>query len=200
MQESEKGSGGSQGGPGALPLLPPLGAMKIRQRSVAGKYPPTNLRSAARTSRALLLGFSEVLTPLSFPFDHPPQSLSAGRATEPLARAATGAYEPLFASRTFAAKKLDIAGWALTLANWCWTCARQFRLRRWLGFGPSPTFCAPASIPPALSLAFQPAMSGLSIMAAGSPAPPSPSGRLTLRATVSSLGVRRSKRLLAPFE
>jgi hypothetical protein len=142
------------------------------------------------------------LSPVPFPFDHPPQGLMAGRAAKPLTGAATGAYKPHLAPRTLAAKKFQFMCWALTLAGLRRTRTGGFqRLReRCLGFCCLPTKRASASIPLALSLAFHSTMRGLAVLPAGPPAPPSPSRGTALGAAISGLGPGRAKGLLASLE
>jgi hypothetical protein len=71
----------------------------------------------------------EALSPLPFPFEDPPQSLAARRAAKPLGGAATGTYEPLFAPRALAAKKIDITRWGMTLADLSWRRAVRLQCR-----------------------------------------------------------------------
>jgi hypothetical protein len=112
MQDLEKGNEG----PVVVPLLPPLSAIR-RQECARGKPPPINSWPTAG-ARAALPPFSpEAPPPLPFPFEDPPQSLTARRAAKPLGGAVTGAYEPLFAPRALAAKKIAITRWGMTLAD-----------------------------------------------------------------------------------
>ena len=98
-----------------VPLL--LFSAIRRQECARGKLPPINSWPTAG-ARAALPPFSpEALSPLPFPFEDPPQSLTASRAAKPLARAAMGAYEPLFTPWTLAARKIAIACWGMTLAD-----------------------------------------------------------------------------------
>ncbi len=122
MQDLEKGNAG----PVVVPLLPPLSAIR-RQECARGKLPPINSWPTAG-ARAALPPFSpEALSPLPFPFEDPPQSLTARRAAKPLAKAATRAYEPHFTPRALAAKKIAITRWGMTLAGRRWR--RVVRLR-----------------------------------------------------------------------
>jgi hypothetical protein len=167
----------------------------------------------------LLPSLLEALSPLPFPFEDPPQSLTAGRAAKPLARAATDAYEPLFAPRALAAKKIEVTRWGMTLAGLHKRRAVRLRCRGngylgfghqcfgrqgfglgGQGFGGQPVLGAPASIPLALSLPFLPAFRVLAIFPAGKFLPPSPSCRAALGTAISGLRVGGTKWFLAPFE
>ena len=72
------------------------------------------------------------LPPPPFPFDHPPQRLTARRAAEPLARAPLRGREVLFTPRTVAAKKSGIVAW------WRWPSRRLRCIRaRWIPTSPT---------------------------------------------------------------
>ena len=118
------------------PLFPPLSAIS-RRKYGGGKPPPINSWPTAGAPAALSPFLPEAPSPLPFPLEDPPQSLTARRAAKPLASAVTGAYEPHFASWAFAAKKIGIACWGMTLASM--RRRRAGRHRRcgncYLGFG-----------------------------------------------------------------
>jgi hypothetical protein len=214
----EKGNGGARGVSNTRPLLPPSGGrMKRRCWHGRGTYRPTNSRPATGARAVLLLSLLEALSPASFSFDHPPQSLTAGGAAKLLAGAVTGAYEPLIASGTLAAKKIDLARWRVTLASLLWR--RMMRLRdrgnRYLEFGCQrrgclefgclefgclPAFGATGSIPLALCLPFFPRIRFLAMLPAVTFIPPSASSLAALRTAISGLGVGGSKRFFASLE
>jgi hypothetical protein len=199
----EKGNGGAREVSNTRPLLPPSGGrMKRRCWHGRGTYRPTNSRPATGARAVLLLSLLEALSPASFSFDHPPQSLTAGGAAKLLAGAVTGAYEPFIAPGTLAAKKIEFARWRMTLASLLWR--RVMRLRgggnRYLEFGCLPALGATVSIPLALSLPFFPHIRFLAMLPAVTFIPPSASGLAALKATISGLGVGGSKRLFASLE
>ena len=88
-----------------------------RQECAGGKPQPINSWPTAGARAALPPFLPEAPSPLPFPFEDPPQSLTARRAAKPLASAVTGAYEPLFTPRALAAKKIAITRWGMTLAG-----------------------------------------------------------------------------------
>ena len=168
-----------------------------------GKYRPTNSGPAGRRARRSSPRRLRSLSPAPFSFDDPPQSLTARRAAEPLAGAATGASEVHFAARDARSKIIRIRSLVLTLADWGRTCAGGVRRlgKRRLGFGCACRrsaqrhrycrlwawrFSRPSGVCRYCRLARL--------------LPPSPSRSPTLGATVSSLGMGGSKRLLASFE
>ena len=110
-----------------VPLFPPLSAIS-RRKYAGGKPPPINSWPTAGACAALPPFSPEAPSPLPFSFEDPPQSLTARRAAKPLARAVTGAYEPLFAPWALAAKKIAITRWGMTLAGM--RRRRAGRLRR----------------------------------------------------------------------
>ena len=142
------------------------------------------------------------LPPPPFPLDDSAQSLSARRAAESLARAATGERKVHFAPRTVAARKIRIRRWALALPLRHCTWARGVRRGR------SRCFCCrrllplltPRPVPLTLSLAFFPTVGGSPILPAGTPTSPATSGRAALRATVPGLRMGGTKVLLASLE
>jgi len=167
----------------------------------------------------LLPSLLEALSPLPFPFEDPPQSLTAGRAAKPLARAVTDAYEPLFAPRTLAAKKIEVTRWGMTLAGLHKRRAVRLRCRGngylgfghrcfdhrgfglgGQGFGGQPALSAPASIPLVLSLPLLPPFRVLAIFPAGTFLPPSPSCLAALGAAISSLRMGWAKWFFAALE
>jgi hypothetical protein len=176
--------------------------MKTTQRCDWRKYLPTNSGPAAWACAALPPSLPAALSPLPFPFDHPPQSLAAERAAKPLARAATDEYKPRVAPWTLATKKCAKTPWALTLASLRGACAGGLwgRGHRRLGLACVPTFRAPASIPLALSLPFFPPHRGLPILPAGTSAPPSPSCGPAIGTAITGLGVGGTKEPLASLE
>jgi hypothetical protein len=161
----------------------------------------------------------DALSPLPFPFEDAPQSLTARGAAKPLARAATGAYEPLFAPRALATKKIEIACWRMTLADLPRRRAMRLRCRGncsldfghlgfghlgfglgGKGFGGQPALGAPASIPLALSLPFFPHFRFLAMFPAVPFIPPSPSRLAALGTAIPGLGMGGAKWFLAVFE
>jgi hypothetical protein len=144
------------------------------------------------------------LPPEPFPLDDSAQRLTAGRAAKPLAGAAPGRREVLIAAGTIAAKKIGAVGWALTLAPQSRTRAGGVRHRgkRFLGVGGCclTTLGTTTAIALALGLTFFPTLGSLLILPAGSSLPPSPRFGSALGATVSGLGVGRSKEPLASLE
>jgi hypothetical protein len=178
---------------------------------------------------SLLPSLPEAPSPLSFPFEGPPQSLTARRAAKPLARAVTGAYEPLFASWALAAKKIEISRWVVTLAsmrrrrvvrlrrggNWCLSLGnRGFGHPGFvrLGFGHldfglggkggggQPALSASASIPLALGLPLFPHFRFLAMFPAVTFIPPSPGRLAALGTAIPGLGMGGTKWFLAVFE
>ena len=123
MQDLEKGNEG----PVVAPLFPPPSAIS-RRKYAGGKPPPINSWTTARVCAALPPFLPEAPSPLPFPLEDPPQSLTARRAAKPLASAVTGAYEPHFTPRAIAAKKIAITRWGMTLAGM--RRRRAGRLRR----------------------------------------------------------------------
>jgi hypothetical protein len=172
----------------------------------------------------LLLSVPEALSPLPFPLEDPPQSLTARRAAKPLASAVAGAHEPHFTPWAFATKKIEIARWGMTLASM--RRRRAVRLRRGgncclclghlgfghlgfghLGFGlggkgggSQPVLGAPASIPLALSLPFLPHFRFLAMFPAVTFVPPSPGRLAALGTAIPGLGMGGAKWFLAVFE
>jgi len=142
------------------------------------------------------------LPPPPFPLDNSAQSLSARRAAESLARAATGEREVDFAPRPVAARKIRICRWALALARRHRTLGRRDWRRRaaCLGCRCPQALGATRPILPVLRLAFFPTVGGLPILSAGTPASPATSSRAALRATVSGLGTGGMKVFLASLE
>jgi hypothetical protein len=142
------------------------------------------------------------LPPPPFPLDNPAQSLSARRAAESLARAATRKREVDFAPRPVAARKIRICRWALALARRHHTLGRRDWRRgaACLGCRCPQALGATRPILPVLRLAFFPTVGGLPILSAGTSASPATSGRAALRATVSGLGTGGMKILLASLE
>ncbi len=142
------------------------------------------------------------LPPPPFPLDDSAQSLSARRAAESLARAATGERKVHFAPRTVAPRKIRICRWALALP------LRHCTWERGLRRGGKRCFCCcrllllltPRPVPLTLSLAFFPTVGGSPILLAGTPASPATSGRAALRAAVPGLGMGGTKVLLASLE
>jgi hypothetical protein len=177
----------------------------------------------------LLPSSLEAPSPLPFAFEGPPQSLTARGTAKPLATAVTGAYEPLFASRALAAKKIEIARWVVTLAsmgrrrvrrlrrggNWCLSLGNRgfgqpvfVRLGfGHLGFGlggkgvgGQPALGASASIPPALGLPLFPHFRFLAMFPAVTFIPPSPGRLAALGTAIPGLGIGGAKWFLAVFE
>ncbi len=144
------------------------------------------------------------LPPEPFPLDDPAQRLTAGRVAKPLAGAAPGRREVLIAAGTIAARKFAVVGWALTLALQSRTRAGGVRHRgkRFLGVGGCclTTLGATTAIALALGLTFFLTPGSLLILPAGSSLPPAPRFGSALGATVSGLGVSRSKAPLASLE
>jgi len=146
------------------------------------------------------------LPPEPFPLDDPAQRLTAGRVAKPLAGAAPGRREVLIAAGTIAAKKFGAVGWALTLALQSRTRAGGVRHRGKpflsVGGGCLTTLGTTTAIAIALALGltFFPTLGSLLILPAGSSLPPSPRFGSALGATVSGLGVSRSKAPLTFLE
>jgi hypothetical protein len=167
-----------------------------------GKYASTNLGASSTARRAACSRLTCTLPPPPFPLDDSAQSLSARRAAESLARAATGERKVLFAPRTITPRKIRICRWALALLLRHCTWARGVRR------GGSRCFCSrrllplltPRPVPLTLSLAFFPTVGGSPILPAGTPASPATSGLAALRATVPGLGMGGAKVLLASLE
>jgi len=168
----------------------------------AGPYRSTNSRPTAAAGLASPPRPERPLPPPPLALDDPPQRLATGRAAEPLTRAAARGGEVLLASRAVAAKKFDIARWALTLAPSVVAPARRIRplRRRGLGPGSPPALGAATAVPPALGLTVHAALGGAAVLPAGPPPPPSAGGGAALGATVSSLGMGGSEGLLASLE
>src|ERR1700677_2475530 len=112
MQDLEKGNEG----PVVVPLFPPLSAIS-RRKYAGGKPPPISSWPTAGACAALQPFLLEASSPLPFPLEDPPQSLTARRAAKPPASAVIGAYEPRFTPRALAAKKIAITRWGMTLAG-----------------------------------------------------------------------------------
>ena len=177
----------------------------------------------------MLPSLPEAPSPLPFPFEDPPQSLTARRAAKPLARAVTGAYEPHLTPRALAAKKIEIARWVVTLAsmrrrrvvrlqrggNWCLSVGnRGFGHPGFvrLGFGHvnfglggkggggQPALGAAASIPLALGLPLLPHFRFLAMFPAVTFIPPSPGRLAALGTAIPGLGIGGAKWFLAVFE
>ena len=146
MQDLEKGNEG----PVVVPLLPPLSAIS-RRKYAGGKPPPINSWPTAGSCAALPPFLPEAPSPLPFPLEDPPQSLTARRAAKPLASAVTGAYEPHFTPRALAAKKIAITRWGMTLAGMRRRRAGRLRLPREL----LPGLRSPGLRPPGLRLGLQ---------------------------------------------
>ena len=144
------------------------------------------------------------LPPEPFPLDDPAQRLTAGRVAKPLAGAAPGRREVLIAAGTIAAKKFGAVGWALTLALQSRTRAGGVRHRgkRFLGVGGGclTTLGTTTAIALALGPTFFPTLASLVKLPAGSSLPPATCFGSALGATVSGLGVGRSKAPLASLE
>jgi hypothetical protein len=209
MQDLEKGNEE----PGVIPNLPPHSAISRRGRA-RRKYLPINSWSAARARASLQPSLPEALSPLPFSFEDPPQSLTARRAAKPLARAVTGAYEPLFASWALAAKKIEITRWGMTLASMRRRRAGRLRCRGncclgigHLGIGLGGKGCggqsalgAPASVPLALSLPFFSHFRFLAMFPPVTFIPPSSSRLAALGTAIPGLGMGGAKWFLAVFE
>src|SRR6185312_14367105 len=172
---SEKGSGG----PGWSRYLPApssfWGNETLRSGVAGGPYRSTNSRPAAPAGLASPPRPERPLPPPPLALDDPPQRLTAGGAAEPLARAPLRGEKVLLAPRPVAAKNLDIARWAPTLAPSVVAPARRIRPLGGLGLVPGgpPALGAATAVPPALGLAVHAALGGPAILAAGPPAPPS---------------------------
>ena len=145
------------------------------------------------------------LSPAPFAFDHPPQSLTARRAAEPLAGAATGDVRSHSSQPGRSQQKnSDFACWALTLAGLRVDTCRRIPTSR---EGAASGLRRPAGVRRSDidTAGFGP---GVSRRPSGvwrycrlaRLSSPSPSCSPALEATVSSLGVGGSKRLLASFE
>ena len=209
MQDLEKGNEE----PGVIPNLPPLSAIS-RRVCARRKYLPINSWSAAAARAALQPSLPEAVSPLPFAFEDPPQSLTARRAAEPLPRAATGAYEPLFAPWALTAKIIEIARWGMTLASMRRRRAGRLRCRencclgfgqlglgrQDFGFGGQAALGTPASIPQSLSLPFFPHFRFLAMFPAVTLIPPSPSRLAALGTAIPGLGMGGAKWFLAVFE
>lgn len=164
----------------------------------------------------------EAPSPLPFPLEYPPQSLTARRAAKPLASAVTGAYEPHFTPRALAAKKIAITRWGMTLAGRRWrrvvrlgcrgNCRLEFGCLDFncpglgclsfgcLEFGCLSALGAAASIPLALGLPFFSHLRFLAMFPAVTFIPPSPSRLAALGAAIPGLGMGGAKWFLAVFE
>jgi hypothetical protein len=164
----------------------------------------------------------EAPSPLPFPFEDPPQSLTARRAAKPLARAATRAHEPHFTPRALATKKIAVTRWGMTLADLPRRRAVRLRCRGkcclefgcqdfncpdfgslelgCLSFGCLSALGAAASIPLALSPPFFPHFRFLAMLLAVTFIPPPPSPLAALGAAIPGLGVSGAKWFLAVFE
>jgi hypothetical protein len=207
MRDWRKETGG-RGVSNTRPLLPPSGGqLKRRHWRGRGTYRPTNSRPATMIGAASLPSLSRALSPASFAFDHPTQSLTAGVAAKLLAGAVTGAYEPLIAPRTLAAKKIEFTRWMLTLAGWHRRRVKRLRggeNRRpsfsGLGFCRLPALGAAASIPLTLGLPLPAPFRVLAIFLAVAFVSPSPSRLAALGAAISSLGMGRAKGFLTSLE
>jgi hypothetical protein len=165
-------------------------------------YPPPNSRSPRRSCAGSRSCPRQTLPPAPFALEHPPQRLSAGRTTEPLARAAFRGYEFGVTPRAIAAKKFSRVGWALALAVLHRTRAPGLRRRDggFLSFSRLPTLRAALSIPLALLPAFFPTTGRLAILPSRFPSPPQPGCGLALRAAIPRLGMGRVKGLLASLQ
>ena len=159
-------------------------------------YASTNSGAATTAGRSIPPRASRPLPPPPLPLDHPPQRLTAGRATEPLARAPLRGREVLVTPRTVAAKKSGIVAWALTLGRWDFVstgCVRPPDIGI-PGLGRPPSLGAATPVPPALRLAFLLAVGRPPILPAGLSSPPPPRRRAALGATVPGLGMRSVER------
>ena len=207
MRDWRKETGGTRGLE-TLPLLPPSGGRKKRRHWCGrGTYRSTSSGPAAGACAAVPPRLPAALPPASFSFDDPTQGLTARGAAKLLAGAVTGAYEPLIAPGTLAAKKIECTRWMLTLAGW--HRRRVMRLRggenrrlgeSGLGFCRLPALGATASIPLALSPALLASLGVLAIFPAVAFLAPSTGCRATFRTAISSLGMRRTKGFLASLE
>jgi hypothetical protein len=166
------------------------------------RYRSTNSGAAAPARRSLPPRAPRPLPPPPLPLDYSAQSLSARRAAESLARAATGERKVYFTPRTVAAKKLGLLCWALALAPLLRTSARGVRPRGVgrLDFGRAPALGAATPIPPALVPAFLLTIGRLPVLSAGLSSSPPPRRRAALGTTVPGLRVGRSKGLLTSLE
>jgi len=176
--------------------------MKRRLRCGRGPYRTTNSGPAARAWPSLPSRPVRSLSPPPFPLDHPPQGLTAGGTAKRLARAATGECKPLFTARTLAAKKFAFPRWALALAGLGRSRAAGFwcRSQLLLFLGCPAAFRASRSIPVVLSLPFLPPSTGMAIVPAGLPSPPSPSCGPALGTAIAGLRMGGTKELLTSLE
>lgn len=212
MQDLKKGNEG----PVVVPLLPPLSAIS-RRKYAGGKPPPINSWPTAGACAALPPSLPEAPSPMPFPLEDSPQSLTARRTAKPLASAVTGAYEPHFTPRALAAKKIEITRWGMTLADLPPRRAVRLRCRGncclgfghlgfgrlglgGKGFGGQAALGAPASVPLALSLPFFSHFRLLAMFPAVTFIPPSPSRLAALGTAIPGLGMRGTKWFLAVFE